>query len=109
MRKTQISHRDHREHRGEERGPSVFLSVSSVISVISVAIFAVSSMSADSRVKDIATVEGVRDNPLVGYGMVVGLRGTGDSQQTVFSMQTLANILQRMGLQVPSGSIRANN
>jgi flagellar P-ring protein precursor FlgI len=63
----------------------------------------------ESRLKDIATIEGVRDNPLVGYGIVVGLKGTGDSQQTVFSMQTLANIMQRMGLQVSATAIRANN
>jgi flagellar P-ring protein precursor FlgI len=63
----------------------------------------------ESRLKDIATIEGVRDNPLVGYGIVVGLKGTGDSQQTVFSMQTLANIMQRMGLQVSPTAIRANN
>jgi flagellar P-ring protein precursor FlgI len=63
----------------------------------------------ESRLKDIATIEGVRDNPLVGYGIVVGLKGTGDSQQTIFSMQTLANIMQRMGLQVSATAIRANN
>jgi len=63
----------------------------------------------ESRLKDIATVEGVRDNPLVGYGIVVGLKGTGDSQQTIFSMQTLANIMQRMGLQVSATAIRSNN
>src|ERR1017187_3579315 len=63
----------------------------------------------ESRLKDIATIEGVRDNPLVGYGIVVGLKGTGDSQQTVFSMQTLANILQRMGLVVPALTITAKN
>jgi flagellar P-ring protein precursor FlgI len=51
-----------------------------------------------ARVKDIATVEGVRDNQLVGYGIVVGLRGTGDSQQTVFPLQTLVSTLQRMGV-----------
>src|SRR5579871_390180 len=60
----------------------------------------------ESRLKDIATIEGVRDNPLVGYGIVVGLKGTGDSQQTVFSMQTLANIMQRMGLQVSLPRLR---
>jgi Flagellar P-ring protein len=42
-------------------------------------------------VRDITTIEGVRDNPLVGYGLVVGLHGTGDSQQTIFTVQTLAN------------------
>ena len=50
--------------------------------------------------RDITTVEGVRENPLQGYGLVVGLNGTGDRQQTIFSTQTLANILQRMGVQV---------
>jgi flagellar P-ring protein precursor FlgI len=54
------------------------------------------------RIKDITTIEGVRDNPLLGYGVVVGLNRTGDSQQTVFSIQTLANLLQRMGLQIPA-------
>jgi flagellar P-ring protein precursor FlgI len=49
---------------------------------------------------DITTVEGVRDNPLLGYGMVVGLNGTGDRVQTIFTTQTLAGMLQRMGLQV---------
>src|ERR1019366_1524076 len=43
----------------------------------------------------------VRENPLIGYGMVVGLTQTGDSQQTVFTTQTLANIMQRMGAQIP--------
>ncbi|HEU4983890.1 MAG TPA: flagellar basal body P-ring protein FlgI, partial [Acidobacteriaceae bacterium] len=42
-----------------------------------------------ARIKDVATVEGIRDNQLIGYGIVVGLHGTGDSQQTVFPYQTL--------------------
>jgi flagellar P-ring protein FlgI len=53
-------------------------------------------------IRDLATIEGVRENPLIGYGMVVGLAGTGDKQQTLFSVQTLANILQKMGVQVGS-------
>ena len=61
------------------------------------------------RLKDIASVEGVRDNPLIGYGLVVGLKRTGDSQQTQFSTQTLANILQRMGLQIPVSSVQIRN
>ena|SRR5208337_1627489 len=52
------------------------------------------------RIQDISTVEGVRDNSLVGYGMVVGLNGTGDRQQTLFPAQTLLSILQKMGVQV---------
>jgi len=61
------------------------------------------------RIKDITTIEGVRDNPLIGYGLVVGLNGTGDKRQTVFSTQTLSNILQRMGVQVSGSAIRVNN
>lgn len=63
-----------------------------------------------ARVKDIATIEGVRDNQLVGYGLVVGLHGTGDSSQTVFPAQTLISILERMGITVPqTGSNSASN
>lgn len=53
-----------------------------------------------ARIKDITTIEGIRDNQLVGYGLVVGLAGTGDKQQTIFSIQTLANMLQRMGVNI---------
>ncbi|MEO6924415.1 MAG: flagellar basal body P-ring protein FlgI [Bryocella sp.] len=62
-----------------------------------------------ARVKDIASIEGVRDNQLVGYGIVVGLQGTGDSQQTTFPVQTLASTLLRMGVSVPAASIRVQN
>jgi flagellar P-ring protein precursor FlgI len=63
-----------------------------------------------SRIKDVATIEGIRDNQLVGYGLVVGLRGTGDSSQTVFPAQTLVSALQRMGVSVPqTGSNSASN
>src|SRR5579864_8837811 len=64
---------------------------------------------ATTRLKELASVQGVRDNQLVGYGLVVGLNGTGDRQQTIFSTQTLTNILQRMGVQVPGAAIRVNN
>jgi flagellar P-ring protein precursor FlgI len=63
-----------------------------------------------SRVKDVATIEGIRDNQLVGYGLVVGLRGTGDSSQTVFPAQTLISALERMGITVPqTGANSASN
>ncbi|HUX45258.1 MAG TPA: flagellar basal body P-ring protein FlgI [Terracidiphilus sp.] len=63
-----------------------------------------------ARVKDVATIEGIRDNQLVGYGLVVGLQGTGDSSQTVFPAQTLVSALQRMGVSVPlTGSNSASN
>jgi flagellar P-ring protein FlgI len=63
-----------------------------------------------ARVKDVAAIEGIRDNQLVGYGLVVGLHGTGDSQQTIFPAQTLISALQRMGITVPqTGAISAAN
>jgi flagellar P-ring protein FlgI len=63
-----------------------------------------------ARVKDVATIEGIRDNQLVGYGLVVGLRGSGDSQQTVFPAQTLISALERLGVTVPqTGAMSANN
>ncbi len=55
-----------------------------------------------ARLKDLASIEGIRDNQLIGYGLVVGLAGTGDKQQTFFSVQTLASMLQRMGVSVQS-------
>jgi flagellar P-ring protein precursor FlgI len=62
-----------------------------------------------ARIKDISSIEGIRDNQLVGYGIVVGLQGTGDSQQTGFSNQTLAAMLLRMGVSVPASAIRVQN
>lgn len=63
-----------------------------------------------ARIKDVATIDGIRDNQLVGYGLVVGLRGTGDSSQTVFPAQTLLSTLERMGITVPrSGANSASN
>jgi len=60
-------------------------------------------------VRDITTIHGVRENPLIGYGVVVGLKRTGDSQQTLFTTQTLANVLQRLGLQIPAASVQVRN
>jgi flagellar P-ring protein precursor FlgI len=63
-----------------------------------------------ARVKDVAAIQGIRDNQLVGYGLVVGLHGTGDSQQTIFPAQTLVSILERLGVTVPqSGAQSAAN
>ena len=62
-----------------------------------------------TRLKDLVTIEGVRDNLLLGYGLVVGLAGTGDGQQTLFSIQSLSNLLRKMGVNVPPGGFRVNN
>ncbi|MGH9624273.1 MAG: flagellar basal body P-ring protein FlgI [Bryobacteraceae bacterium] len=61
------------------------------------------------RLKDLVSIEGVRPNQLVGYGLVVGLSGTGDSQQTFFSAQSLTNMLQRMGVSISPRLIMVRN
>ena len=67
-----------------------------------------SAQSGDHKVliRDVASVEGIRNNSLIGYGLVVGLKGTGDKQQTYFTIQTLASILQRMGVEIPPGVVQ---
>ena len=57
------------------------------------------------RIKDLTTVTGVRANQLVGYGLVVGLDGTGDrTTQAPFTSQSLINMLQRQGVAIPPGT-----
>jgi flagellar P-ring protein precursor FlgI len=67
------------------------------------------ALPAQARIKDLVSVEGVRDNQLIGYGLVVGLAGTGDRRQTMFSAQSLANMLERMGVTVPPTAMRVAN
>src|SRR6185437_5893628 len=58
---------------------------------------------------DITSIAGVRDNMLVGYGLVVGLAGTGDRRQTLFTTQTLGNILQKMGVTIAPTQVTVLN
>ena len=62
-----------------------------------------------TRLKDVASMQGVESTPLIGYGLVVGLNKTGDKRQTIFSAQTLANMLERFGVSVPAGQIKIEN
>jgi flagellar P-ring protein precursor FlgI len=62
-----------------------------------------------ARLKDLVEIEGVRENQLMGYGLVVGLAGTGDKRTTLFSAQSLANMLSRMGVSVSPTDIRVAN
>ena len=57
------------------------------------------------RIKDIADIKGVRQNQLVGYGLVVGLEGTGDSDSSLFTIQSLASLLEKMGVTVQTSDI----
>jgi len=65
--------------------------------------------AAETRIKDVASFSSVRENQLAGYGLVVGLNGTGDRRQTFFSTQTLTNMLERSGITVSPDLIRVKN
>src|SRR5512146_1816647 len=65
--------------------------------------------AAASRVKELAGVVGVRDNPLVGYGLVVGLAGSGDTERILFTQQSIAGMLGRLGIRIDPKDVRARN
>ena len=60
------------------------------------------------RLKDIASIEGVRSNILTGWGIVVGLNGTGDKDQTRFTTQALANALSKSGIRLTGSNIKVH-
>src|SRR5690625_1998104 len=67
-------------------------------------LFAITTAQAD-RIKDLASTQGVRENPLVGYGLVLGLDGSGDHvRQSPFTQQSLTNMLSQLGITVPRGT-----
>jgi flagellar P-ring protein precursor FlgI len=68
-----------------------------------------SFLQAEMRIKDLAMLEGRRDNQLVGYGLVVGLAGDGDSNQALYTVQSVANTLERFGVSVDPGSLISKN
>ncbi len=61
------------------------------------------------RVKDIASIRGVRSNQLLGYGLVVGLNQSGDSDDTEFTVQSLASLLKKLGVSVDSAEVEVEN
>jgi flagellar P-ring protein precursor FlgI len=71
--------------------------------------FCLSSTSYAARLKDIASLRGVRVNQLIGYGLVVGLDGTGDDDKTEFTFQSLASMLKKMGIVVDVEEIDIDN
>jgi flagellar P-ring protein precursor FlgI len=86
------------------------------VSLVAAALYATSAVlpregtGAEVRVKDVAQVQGVRDNSLYGYGLVVGLNGTGDkSTSSPFTPQTVANMLRRLGISLPVERLDGRN
>ncbi len=70
---------------------------------------ALAAQPSGTRLKDVAAMQGASGTPLLGYGLVIGLNKTGDRRQTIFSAQTLANMLQRFGVTVPADEIKIEN
>lgn len=64
---------------------------------------------ASARIKDLAKVQGVRSNQLVGYGLVVGLAGTGDSNKTLETLQSVANMLKAYGVNISASTLKTKN
>jgi flagellar P-ring protein precursor FlgI len=68
-----------------------------------------SAAHADVRIKDLARFEGAREDAILGYGLVVGLPGTGDSQRNLATLQSVSNMLREFGLQVPPLAVSSRN
>jgi flagellar P-ring protein FlgI len=80
--------------------------------LVALAVFtcAISTAGATSRIKDLAYIEGIRQNQLIGYGLVVGLNGTGDTlNNTPFTKQSLQGMLERLGVNIRGQQIRTGN
>jgi flagellar P-ring protein precursor FlgI len=81
-----------------------------IIALLLAAVLTTAAAHANPRIKDIADVEGVRDNQLVGYGLVVGLDGTGDTlRNTAFTRQSLNSMLERFNVNVREADLRTGN
>jgi len=92
---------------GEQRMFRIFQAVGVAIAMLT----AISAPAdATSRIKDLANIEGVRQNQLIGYGLVVGLNGTGDTLNNIpFTKQSLQAMLERMGVNIRGSTIRTGN
>lgn len=86
--------------------PTVFPRYGKVLSLLTGMLLALlCSTAMAERIKDLGSFQGVRDNPLIGYGLVVGLDGSGDQvRQTPFTQQSLTNMLSQLGVTVPQGT-----
>jgi flagellar P-ring protein FlgI len=97
--------------RGKRQGCKKCLFNAKILAVLSALFFSfnLSLPAQASRLKDIARVEGFRTNQLFGYGLVIGLNGTGDRQNTEFTVQTIANLLQNYSIKVSPADVRVKN
>ena len=73
--------------------------------IVFILVGSMASFAWGARLKDIATFKGIRSNQLLGYGLVVGLNGTGDGRTTEFTVRTIVNMLERMGIHIPADRV----
>lgn len=83
--------------------------ISKAFVALVILLLACDAYAASVRVKDLARIEGLRDNALIGYGIVVGLAGTGDSQRNKATVQSVTNALRQFGVLVSDAQIRSRN
>ncbi len=77
--------------------------------IVFLLLFSFSFLFAGTRIKNLVKIKGVRDQQLIGYGLVVGLQGTGDGQGALFTVQSIANMLAQMGIKVDSKRLKVKN
>jgi flagellar P-ring protein precursor FlgI len=77
--------------------------------LISLALCAARAWAAPTRLKELVEVQGARDNPLYGYGLVVGLAGTGDTEAVFFTAQSISGMLGRLGIRIDPKLVRVRN
>ncbi len=91
--------------RGGQRGPRLAVAFAAVLVAALLAV----QVAHGTRLKDIASFSGSRTNQLVGYGLVVGLSGTGDKRGSEFTVQSIYNMLDRMGVRVDRDTLKPKN
>ena len=82
---------------------------SAVTIIIALSMLLLAGQAWAVRLKDMADIHGVRSNQLIGYGLVVGLNGSGDKSATTFTVQGLTNMLTRMGVKVSADKVKVKN
>jgi len=89
-----------------------FLKKKSIIAMVGTLVvltLMASSVARAARIKDIANIRGVRQNQLFGYGLVVGLDGSGDGNKSIFTVQSLASMLEKMGVTIDPDDLKVKN
>jgi len=92
-----------------EMARTVVLALPLLANILFLAVVLAPSEADAARLKDIASFSGVRNNELVGYGLVVGLAGTGDGTSSTFTMRSMSNMLEKMGVEVDPDNLKPKN